>query len=813
MKKTMLFAAFCAFTALAPAAGDIEARVSGLLAKLTLEEKLTLTSGLDGFATRPIPRLGIPSVHMTDGPNGVRWGENATAFPTGIALAATWDQALVAEAGSLMAMEARGRGREVLLGPCINIARHPFGGRGFEGYGEDPYLTGRLAVAWINGLQAQGVGASLKHFAANNQETRRTSIDTIVEERVLREIYLPAFEAAVKEAKPATVMAAYNKLNGYHCSANSWLLNKVLKDEWGYQGVVVSDWGATHEGAGALEAGQDLEMPGPGDFMGPKLLADAKAGKLDPASIDKAASRMLRLIVSLGLMDGKAATENKRAVNTPAAQAVARRAATEGAVLLKNEGALLPFTKSKVKRLAIIGPSAASARVGGGGSSEVKPPYAIAPLQGLKEAYGKDVEIIYAEGASLGDDLKPVPASAWKELKAEYWDNAKLAGEPKLRRLEKALDYDWRQNAPDGSLPKDGFSAHWRGTLIAPGSGRYRQGLRGDDGYRLKVDGKPLLEDWSDHAAQTKAADIDFEAGKAYSVEVEFYENGGDASLQLGWLPPQDLLADAVAAAKKADAAIVFTGSSAQFESEGFDRSQFGLPPKQDELILAILAANPRTAVVLLTGSPVDMEAWVEKVPAVLQAWFPGLEGGNALADLISGKANPSGKLPLSFPKKLDDVPSNKNFPGSETTVRYSEGLMVGYRHFDTANIEPRFPFGHGLSYTHFTYSDLKAVSTPKGATLSFTLANEGALPGAEVPQVYIRPLKNKVVRPLQELKAFDRVLLKPGEKRLITLPLDDRAFSYWHPTQKAWTIDKGSYEIRVGASSRDVRLKAVVSK
>lgn len=783
---------------------SVDARVEDLLKRMSLEEKASLTAGQDYFSTCAIPRLGIPSLRMSDGPNGVRWGIS-TAFPTGICLAASWDPALAERYGQALGQEARGQGRDMLLGPCVNINRHPLGGRSFESLGEDPYLAARMAVSYVLGVQSQGVAACIKHFAANNEETDRMSVDARVDERVLREIYLPAFEAAVQEGRVQAVMAAYNRLNGPYCSANPWLEKQVLKDEWGFQGLVVSDWGATHEGSGALRAGLDLEMPGPGDFLGAKLLPDlAKDPSLLPA-LDDAVRHVLRVIFALGLFDrdpGKGSTALHRDL--------ARECAEEGAVLLKDEGGLLPLAPG-LRSLAVLGPNAAVARTGGGGSSKIDAVDPVSPLEGLRRRLGPGVTIRYAQG-SAGDELTPLGKDFIKGLKAEYFANMNLEGEPVLQRDEEQLDYDWGgDKSPGPGIPHDGFSARWTCRLVPKQGGNYMLGLSGDDGYRLYMDGKLLLENWNDHARQTRTAPLSLSAGHSYDLKVEYYQDKGGASVTLGWQRmPQELLDEAVLAAKQSDVAVVFVGLSELYEGEGFDRASFGLPQGQSALIQAVLAANPHTVVVLNSGSPVDLEPWIGSVPAVMEAWYPGLEEGKALAALLSGDLNPGGKLPVSFPDKISDAPAFGNFPGKEGTVRYAEGLLVGYRYYDTRAVAPLFPFGHGLSYTQFGYAGLKLSGKGRSLRLEFTVQNTGGREGSEVAQVYVRPLHARVLRPFQELKGFQRLKLAPSASQGVGMDLDARAFSYWDPGRKAWREDRGPYEIRVGSSSRDIRLKKV---
>ncbi len=803
MKKLMLVLALLATGSVH--AKSVDERVEDLLKRMTLKEKASLSAGLDNMHSRAIPRLGIPELRMTDGPNGVRW-DKTTAFPTGIVLAASWDLALADSMGKALARESKGRGRNVLLGPCININRHPFGGRNFESYGEDPWLTSRLGVTWVNALQAQGIGASTKHFAANNQETLRDTIDAKVDERSLREIYLPAFEAAVKEANTATIMVAYNRLNGAYCSANDILQNKILKDEWGFKGLVVSDWGATHEGAGAARGGLDLEMPGPGRFMGDKLVAEVEQGRLAESVVTEQARRILRVTLELGLME-KPSKEDASLVNTKENQAVARAIAEGGAVLLKNERQALPLDLTKIKRLAVVGPSAATARVGGGGSSQIAPPYAVSPLQGLRERLKGKVEILYAQGTEMDEEVETLPASALRDVKAEYFDNKELKGTAVLTRAEKRVNFDWGLKSPSSKIAKDNFSARIKGTLIAPVTGDLRLGCRGDDGYRLKLDGKLIVDNWTEHAAETKAGVVSVVKGKSYAFELEYFESAGDASISLGWQVPRDHSAEALAAAKAADAVLVFVGLSDHYESEGSDRKDFSLPGGQNELILAMTKVNKHVVVVMQSGSPVNVEPWIGQVGALLQAWFPGMEGGNALAALLVGDKNPSGKLPVTFPKRLVDVPSNNNFPGDGKIVRYEEGIFVGYRYYDTKNVEPRFAFGHGLSYTTFQYSDLNVVRKGTGATVTFTLKNTGSRAGAEVAQLYVSPPKSALPRPKHELKAFDKIKLEAGESRTVTLNLNERSFQYWSPAKAGWTADAGTYGLAIGSSSRDMRL------
>lgn len=684
-------------------------RADDLLGRMTLEEKVAMLAGATWMESAANERLGIPSLKMADGPVGVRsWaGPSAitnaagsklpqvlsTAFPSGVALGATWDPEIVARVGQALGQEVRALGRNMLLGPSVNIHRTPWAGRNFETYGEDPYLSSRLVVAYIKGMQSQGVIATVKHFAANSQEFERRTIDEKIGERALHEIYFPAFKAAVQEAGVWSVMSAYNKVNDFWCAENKVLLADTLKKRWGFQGFVVSDWGGTHSTVDGAVAGLDIEMPGPesvrrllnhdettrqnftGGFQAPeKVLPEIQSGKIPQAAVDDRVRRMLRAMFAIGIFDRNETPTGD--VDTTAQVAVARTAATEGIVLLKNERGLLPLQHTKVRTIAVIGPSAAVARTGGGGSSNVRPKHAVTALAGISQHAAKQFVVEYALGAAMeGEDQDKDAASLLKEA-----------------------------------------------TVLAANS----------------------------------------------------------------------------------DVAVVFVGNSSKLESEGHDRATLDLPKGQAELIQAVAAVNKNTVVVLQAGSPVLMDSWIGQVPALLAAWYPGEEGGHAIADILFGDANPSGKLPMTFLKEWKDSPAYGHYPGENGVVDYAEGIYVGYRHFDKHNIEPLFPFGHGLSYTTFAYSDLKV--TPH--EISLNVRNSGSREGAEVVQLYIGARHASVDRPVKELKGFSRVALKPGETKTVTFHLDKGALSYYSTATHDWVAEPGAFDVLVGSSSRDIRLK-----
>ncbi len=797
----------------------VEKRVDDLLPRMTLEEKIRLLAG-NVMDTYPNERLGIPALSMADGPHGVRHG-NATCFPTGVAMASTWDPALIQRVGEAMAREMLAKGRNVLLGPCININRVPHGGRNFESFSEDPYLAARMAVAYVKGVQGQGVVATAKHFAANNQEWERTTINVRVDERALREIYLPAFEAAVKEAGVWAVMASYNRLNGPYACANHHLLTEILKEEWGFKGIAMSDWGAVHGTVDTANAGLDLEMPR-GDFFGPALLEAVKKGDVTEAVIDDKVRRILRVMFTFGLFDGPRPID-KDAVECAAHRALAREVGAAGIVLLKNDGDLLPLDRSRIRSIAVIGPNADVARLGGGGSSEVVSTTSVSPLEGIRAKAGADVAVRFAPSCRFPGDCPPIestclrPAAGSAEtcgLTAQYFANRDLSGEPVLTRVDAAVDFDWGTGSPAPVVPSDDFSVRWTGKLIPRKSGPHVLAIVSDDGSRLCIDGKQVIDNWGEHATQTASATLTLEAGREYDLLLEYFEAKGSAVIRLGWTPPQeDETASAVQAARESDVAVVFVGLTKQFEGEGMDKRNLDLPGPQAELISAVRQANPRTVVVLIHGSPVLMESWIEKVPAVLEAWYPGLEGGHAIADVLFGDVNPSGKLPVTLPKRWEDCPACGNYPGQDGAVDYAEGVFVGYRYFEFKKVEPRFPFGHGLSYSHFEISNVmvtpETVSPGEPVRVTCTVRNAGKRAGAEVVQLYVRDMESSVKRPRMELKGFSKVNLAPGEARDVTFDLDARAFAFYQPDRKEWVVEPGEFAMLVGVSSRDIRQTA----
>jgi beta-glucosidase len=811
--------------------------IENLLRQMTLREKVSLLAGTNMWFTVPVERLSVPSLKMTDGPNGARGaggfsaGVKAACFPAEISLASTWDQDLLQRVGQALAREAKMKGAQVLLAPTINIQRSPLGGRNFECFSEDPYLSARLAVAYINGLQREGVGASIKHYVCNDQEFERFSISSEVRERVLREIYLRPFEAAVCEARPWTIMAAYNKVNGIPASESPYLLTEILREEWGFDGVVVSDWFESVKSTSAsVNAGLDLEMPSP-HWRGEKLLVAVERGEVAEATIDTSVRRLLQLLVKAGLFEhAEAAPEQD--IDLPEHRALIREAAAEGIVLLKNEQHVLPLQRERLNSIAVIGPNAQVAQIMGGGSAQVNAHYAITPFDGIVSKVGDHVHVSYEQGCT---NYKWLPLLESNQLQAgtdgtahgllvEYFTTRDLTSSPIWKETHLKSELSWFGEMPAGVNPQQ-FSIRATARFTPQETGVYTFGLIGAGRCRLLIDGQPLIENWTE---QTKGGDFFMSgpeiqrtktlvAGHTYLIMLE-YAKGADvpvAAARLGCIPPvpADAIEHAARLAASSDVAIVCVGFGGDWQSEGFDRSGLALPGKQDTLVEQVAAANPRTIVVLNTGSPITMP-WLSSVAAVLQAWYPGQECGNAIADVLFGDTNPSGKLPQTFPLRLEDNPAYLNFPGENGKVYYEEGLFVGYRYYDKKKIAPLFPFGFGLSYTTFSYNPLRLSAQQIGpddtVEVSVDLTNTGQRTGKEVVQLYIRDEQAKLQRPEKELKAFAKVQLGPGERKTVTLSIGRDALAYYDDLAHEWVAEAGEFEVLVGSSSQNIRATAM---
>ncbi len=813
-------------------------QIDDLLGQLTLQEKVSLLAGADMWHTVAIERLGIPALKMSDGPNGARGGGSLTGgtkaacFPAGISLAATWNPELVSRVGQALGQEAKTKGAHVLLAPTVNIHRSPLNGRNFESYSEDPYLSARMAVAYINGVQREGVGTSVKHYVCNDSEFERTTINSEVGERALREIYLPPFEAAIREANSWTIMAAYNLVNGIAASEHPYLLTEILRDEWGYDGLVVSDWFMSVKStAPSVNAGLDLEMPGPGVWRGEKLLQAVENGEVEEATLDRSIRRLLLLLQRTGVFEHPEEGP-EQSIDRPEHRALAREAAAEGIVLLKNSGNILPLQREQLTSIAVIGPNAKVARIMAGGSAQVNAHYAISPYEGIVAKVDERVKIGYEQGTT---NHKLLPPLEIEQLRAgaegdehgwhyEYFNNPDLAGAVVHSEIGKQAEQMWFGEPTNTAYDIQNFSLRGTARFVSDTTGAYTLSLVSAGLSRLYVDGNLVIDNWSKQvlgetyfgmgSSEVKAM-LDLVAGREYRLTLEYSKGQSTlmAGVRVGCLPPlpADAIERAATLAAQSDVALVFAGLTGEWESEGYDRSDINLVGRQDELIARVVAANKNTVVVLNTGSPIAMP-WLEQVAAVVQAWFPGQECGNAIADVLFGDVNPSGKLTQTFPVRLEDNPAFINYPGENGKVVYGEGLFVGYRYYEKKKIAPLFPFGYGLSYTTFSYDNLRLSAHEIGPddTLEVLIdvTNTGERAGKEIVQLYVRDVEARLHRPNKELKAFAKVQLAPGKRKTVTLTLDRKALAYYDDLERTWVAEAGEFEVMVGASSQGIRAR-----
>ena len=827
-------------------------RLEELLRSLGLDEKAALTAGIDAWHAAGAPSIGLAPMITLDGPNGVRGmtfpaGSTATCTPCGTALGATWDVDLVREVAARIGLEAKRAGVDYMLGPVLNLVRSPLGGRVFEAYSEDPMLTAQLGVAYVSGMQSAGVAATPKHYVANESEMHRTSVDCRIEERTLREVYLVPFEAVAK-AGAWSIMAAYNLVNGVHCADHIHLVGEILKGEWAWDGVLMSDWHATDDTVAGAVAGLDLEMPGPPRFFGHVLAEAVRRGEVSETVVDDKARRMLRLAARVGALAASGAAgavaggATARAadpdldpskpwhLSDATAAALVRRAAAESFVLLANDG-ILPLAPATIHKLAIVGPNAARPCTQGGGAAHIAAPHAVTPLDGLRAAL-PNVEIVHEAGGRIDLFLPPLTAMDVRDLdgrpglSVEFFRGQEPAGEPVARWHVDSSELHIFGDLPHGIEPDD-FAVRMSGWLTPAESGPHEMELRGFGGRRLLVGGVVAADLWSASPAgdiptalfegSQDGGTFELRAGEPVLVAAELHSaSHSPYQLNIGCRAPQaaDQMERAVAAAAAADVAIVVVGNDEVWESEGRDRKTVTLPGRQNELVEHVAAANPRTIVVVNAGCPMDLP-WADRVAAVLYAWLPGQEFGNALADVLLGAAEPGGRLPFTIAAGESDYPALSTKPGEQERLVYAEGLNLGYRRFDAAGVDPRFCFGHGLSYTRIEFESLEvsADGLPEGdsARLKVRLHNTGTRAGKEVVQVYVADLEASVPRPPRELKGFAAVHLAPGETAEITLALEERDLAFWDEAGGGWRIEPGRFEILLGASSRDIRLRALL--
>jgi beta-glucosidase len=830
------------------AVADVEA----LIRELTLEEKAALTAGSGAFSTAAVERVGIPQINLTDGPSGARglaWpglgGAASTCIPCGSAVGATWDPDLAQQLGALVGQEAIDRGCFGLLAPTVNLHRSPLAGRNFECYSEDPLLSGRLACGYIRGVQSTGAFATVKHFVGNEAEWERGTINSIIDERSLRELYLVPFELAVREGGVGAVMTSYNRLNGKWLNVQHAYLLGLLRDEWGFPGLVMTDWYAVADTSTSLAAGLDLEMPGPGRALGTTLVEAVEAGDVPESDLDDALRRLLSAFDRLGALD-VSTLEVEPGPTRPDHVTLVRRAAAEATVLLTNDGTL-PLDRSTIRRLAIIGPNAARPVVVGGGSASMVLHRLPDMVAALTEAVGPHVEVTYERGCEITATPVPVGRGVLGVVggfEMEVFDGTDLEGEPIERRHLDQLRIMALRSRHE-VLGRRSWSCRVRGEVVPDEDGRFELALAQAGLARAFVDGTLLLDgftnppppggtDFFGQASQDMVGEVQLRAGVPVEVVLEYARIDTQiAGFRLGFRTRNDdaLLERAVDAADAADTVVLVVGTDGEWETEGRDRTTLALPGRQHELVSRVAAVSRRTVVVVNAGAPIDL-SWADDVAAVLQCWFGGQEVDHAVADVLVGDADPSGRLPTTIPVRLEHSPSHDNFPGENGELRYGEGLFMGYRGFDHRCITPRFAFGHGLSYTTFSFGEPR-VSDPSfhpggTVTVSVPVTNTGNRVGCEVVQCYVAPESPRLARPPKELKAFAKVRLGPGESTVVDLVLDDRSFAYWDPGQEdwepireraramfqrgegerrapGWQVDPGTYRLLVGRSSDDI--------
>jgi beta-glucosidase len=825
----------------APQMVAVTERLEALVDSLSVEERAALTAGIDSWHTGGVESIGLGPMLTLDGPNGVRGvalpaGSSATCTPCGTGLGATWDVDLVAQVAARIGAEAKRAGVHYMLGPVLNLVRSPLGGRVFECYSEDPFLVSQMGAAYVVGMQTQGVAACPKHFVANDSETHRTTVNCIVDERTLREVYLLPFET-VALAGAWSMMAAYNLVNGVHCSQNAALVRGILRGEWGWDGVLMSDWHATHDTVADIQAGLDLEMPGPPKHFGARLAAAVRRGDVDGETLEAAALRVLTLAARVGALPVEAGTDSATAgpasrgpilLSDADASALVRKAAADSFVLLANDG-ILPLAPAALERVAVVGPNAAKPCTQGGGAAHISAPYAVSPLDGLRAALPAGVEILHEPGCGIDLFVPPLSRMDITDLDGkpgltvELYRGQEPGGQPAAARYTVESSELHISGGLPGILPQNDLAIRLSAWMTPRLSGPHNVVMRGVGGRRIFVDGVAAADAWGDtpidapsatFQATDQGATFHLEAGRRVLIVAEAHSSSNDTvMLSIGCAEPEvgDAMASAVAAAASADVAIVVVGTDETWESEGRDRKTVTLPGRQNELVEKVAGANRRTVVVVNSGCPMDLP-WGDKVAAIIYAWLPGQEFGNALADVLLGLREPGGRLPVTLARRPEDFPVYDTTPGPNEELVYSEGSNVGYRGFDAAGTEPRFAFGHGLGYTTFEYEslDLTADGVADGEPLEVRvrLRNTGPRHGKEVIQVYVADLESSVPRPPRELKGFAVVRLAPGEAVELTLALDDRDLAYWDVDDHSWRIEPGRFEIQVGRSSRDIRLR-----
>ena len=807
-------------------------KIDTLIGRMTLDEKIDFIGGYQDFHIRAIPRLGIPQTNMADGPVGVRNYGPSTAYPASINLVASWDTLLAHRVGNAIGQESRARNNHIMLCPAMNIHRAPMNGRNFEYLGEDPYLAGKIASQYIQGMQQEGVMATAKHYMGNYQEYNRHKISSDMDERTMREIYLPAFQSSVIEGHAAAVMTSYNLINGIYASQNDYLINKILKDEWNFKGIVMSDWSSTYDGVAAANNGLDLEMPSGKAMCRDTLLPAIKDGRLSEKIIDDKIRRILQNYERFGYFENPDISKGF-VLDSAGVRATALDAARGGIVLLKNEANILPLNSHSIKRIALIGPNGDPAVTGGGGSALVWPLYPVSLYEALQRIAPKDVSVTFESGIYETDilplefytqskfytmsDGKKIPG-----LKIEYYLKRWAEGKPDQEQHVENSNLVFN-NMPTG-IPKDKFLAVCSGLLQVEESGKYRFVVSSDVGFRLSVNDSTIAGSWGNTKETLHSATFQLKAGKEYKIVLHTWQFHPDGIVRLGYETEKSTKHKTAAKfqqarrlVEKSDLVILSLGFNNETEKEDADRT-FALPEQQQELIQELQKVKKDVIVVLNAGGNVDMNQWLPKTKALIHAWYPGQEGNLAVAEILFGKTNPSGKLPVSFEKRWEDNATYRSYydDDGDKHVKFSEGVFLGYRHFDQDNIEPQFPFGFGLSYTTFEYSNLRTYKdqfrTTDPVEIMLIVKNTGKVDGAEVVELYVNDPVASMPRPPKELKAFSKVQLKAGESKEIKFTLNENAFHFYNPEKKQWVIEPGEFNILIGSSSKDIRLKKKIT-
>ncbi|MDO4180129.1 MAG: glycoside hydrolase family 3 C-terminal domain-containing protein [Bacteroidales bacterium] len=792
---------------------DVDKKVDELMSQMTVEEKLSFVRGEGWMTSTPIERLGIKPMQMSDGPQGLGTNGKSTAYPATALLAATWNEELAYRYGVSLGRDSKARGVNVLLAPAVNIYRAAMCGRNFEYMGEDPYLAGRMATGYVKGVQSQGVVATIKHFIGNNSDYDRHEISNDMDERTMHEIYLPAFKAVVQEGEVAALMTSYNLLNGVYTTETPMLLKDILRDKWGFKGMVMSDWGSLHYAIPAVRAGLDLEMAS--NHLNPKdLNYYLNTGLISMDMIDAMVKHILRVQVAFGFLNG-AEPDKSIPLDDPASVETALEVAREGIVLLKNEGNMLPLS-SKVKNIAVVGKNA-HGYVCGDGSGKVSPFHYISIYDGLKNrAEQAGIHVEYLDELDFLPNIMFTDETATqKGVRAEYFANPDLKGSPVKVQTEQKVNYSWTDGGTHiEGMPKEKYSVRWSGVIVPDVTAEYEFLLGGDDGYRVIFENEVVVDDWKNGAYRTTKLVRTLEAGKKYPICLEYYQDGGGAGVCFVWTRKNEPNDRFVAALNKADMVVACIGHNSDSEGEGRDRS-FELPEVDRKLMDRVAKSNTPVVAVVNAGGNVEMQHWEPKVKSLLWAWYAGQEGGQAIAEVLFGDVNPSGKLPQTFEKNWADNPVYDSYydPDGDKHVEYMEGIFVGYRGYDKLKRDVQYPFGYGLSYTDFKLHDMKVSGqNPDGSVnVECTLTNTGKRDGAQVVQAYVGKESLVIARPVKELKGFKKVFLKVGESRTMTIVLPKDAFTYYSTVAKDFVTEPGEYNILLGFSSRDIKAKKQV--